>query len=63
MDFEGYPKKSFTGNRSVLKVDLFKKGGGGDSPHFVRKEGTNFKYTYLFLRPGEAVFAVPGYVS
>ena len=39
MDFEGYPKKSFTGNRSVLKVDLFKKGGGWTPPHFAPNEG------------------------
>ena len=38
--FGGYPKKSFTSNTSVFKMEIFEKGGGETPPHFARNEGT-----------------------
>ena len=32
--FGGYPKKSFTSNTSVFKMEIFEKGGGGELPAF-----------------------------
>ena len=37
--FGGYPKKSFTADTSVLKMENLEKGGGGTPPHFARNEG------------------------